>query len=199
MAWIPFENDLNDLANGGLHGGSWSSGSSSGFAADVPSGVAAGSYSGVFNGSSRVDLANSAALNVNNAVPFSMAAWIRTGFEDGERVILAKALSGGSSAYNTAALFVASNGRLRFDNFFKGAVESVASVRTGNWVHVAVTYDGTTFQLYVDGQPDAVGILTEATRAPAPGPSPLVSRSMPHFLVAHFWETSTRWVFGTAC
>gem|GEM_PF-4511526 len=84
MAWIPFENDLNDLANGGMHGGSWSSGSSSGFAADVPSGVAAGSCSGVFNGSSRVDLANSAALNVNNAVPFSMAGDFGQGVVGGQ-------------------------------------------------------------------------------------------------------------------
>jgi hypothetical protein len=40
MAWIPFENSLNDLSNGTQHGGSWSSGSSGGFAADVPSGAA---------------------------------------------------------------------------------------------------------------------------------------------------------------
>ena len=168
LAWIPFENSLIDAANNSLHGGTWSSGSNGGFSAVVPSDVGAGAYSGVFNGSSRVDLANSETLKVDNGVPFSMTAWIRTGFSDNvQRVILAKALSGASSGNHTAALFVSSNGRLRFDNFFVNMVESVTPVRTGNWVHVAVTYDGTDFRLFVDGILDAVGRFSGSNETPA--------------------------------
>jgi hypothetical protein len=111
-----------------------------------------------FNGTSdRIDLANSAALNMNNGVPFSMSAWIKTDFNDGQRVILGKAA--GASG-NTPALFVDNEGKLRFDNFFINEVHSSITVRTGTWTHVVVTYDGSTYRLYVNGVADGEKAFT---------------------------------------
>ena len=53
-------------------------------------------------------------------------------------------------------MFVDNDGKLRFDTYGINEVHSSATVRTGAWVHVAVTYDGTTYRLYVDGVADGV-------------------------------------------
>lgn len=106
-----------------------------------------------------------------------MAAWIRTSFNDsGQRVILAKALSGATPQNHTAALFVDAGGRLRFDNFWINALSSSAQVRTGEWVHVTVTYDGVAYRLYLGDNPMAWLLLPEATTAKALGLFPLGNR-----------------------
>ena len=63
------------------------------------------------------------------------------------------AKAAGNSGH-TPFLYVDGNGKLNFDNYAINAVFSSTTVRTGAWVHVAVTYDGTTYRLYVDGLAD---------------------------------------------
>ncbi|MFM8338061.1 MAG: LamG-like jellyroll fold domain-containing protein, partial [Opitutaceae bacterium] len=138
--------------------------------ATAPAGGSGGGYSAQFDGATdRIDLANSADLNVNNGAPFSVSAWIKTDFSDGQRVIVAKApVSGSSPETKTAALFVSGEGKLRYDNYFINACESSAVVRTGAWVHVAMTYDGSTYRLFVNGTADGTGSFTGSNEAATP-------------------------------
>jgi len=93
LAALKFEGNLSDSSELGLHAGSWFGGGTASYVLQSPGGgVGAGTRSALFNGTTdRIDLANSAALNMNDGVPFSMSAWIKTDFNDGQRVILGKA------------------------------------------------------------------------------------------------------------
>jgi len=92
VSFLNFEGSLADQSSQGTHTGTWSGAKSPVLVASAPGNGSGGASSALFDGSTdRIDLANSADLNVNNGVAFSVAAWIKTDFSDGQRVILAKA------------------------------------------------------------------------------------------------------------
>jgi hypothetical protein len=151
-AWLPFENSLADQSGQRRHDGALVGGAT--YSADVAN-ASAGKNSMSFPGSSRVELANSADLNMNTGAPFTISVWIKTAFNDAaNHVIFGKAPTGFSSATHTPSLFVNGNGNLVYDVFFVGAATSTANVRNGQWTHVAMSCDGTTCRFYVNGVAD---------------------------------------------
>jgi autotransporter-associated beta strand protein len=147
-ARLSFEGNLNDGSSVGTHSGTWVGTGS--FASTVPVGVGAGVSGAYFNGSTRVTLAGG-DLNMNASTAFTVSVWIRTGFTDtATRVILGKSAGTGGS---TPVLYVNSAGQVVYDIYGIGAVVSNSVVRTGNWVHVALTgvSGSNTLSLYING------------------------------------------------
>ncbi len=87
--------------------------------------------------------------------PFTVAAWIQT---KRGGTIVARAPATGKWAPQAKALFVR-NGRLCYDIGWVGCVESKSKVADGTWHHVAMSMDGKTIRLYVDGKLDKSGAL----------------------------------------
>lgn len=165
LAWIDFENRLEDQSFLGTHDGV--AGASFAFSPNTPN-ATAGSASGLFDGSdSRVDLNSSADLSINSGTTFTISAWIKTDFNDGLRVIVAKsAATGDLCGGHTGALFVDDSGAVRWDNFCVNEVHSSVSVRNGQWNHVAVTFDGGTYRIYVNGSLDGTKAFGGAAEPP---------------------------------
>ena len=153
LACLDFEGDLADkglAAN--PHDGSLAGPAS--FSADVAN-ATAGTASESFPGGAQVPLANPGDLNLNTGVPFTMTAWIKTAFDSGTHVILGKSPANPTpGGPHTPALFVDADGKLAYDVWYVGANISSTVVRNGNWTHIAVSYDGTNYRFYINGQQD---------------------------------------------
>jgi fibronectin-binding autotransporter adhesin len=159
-ARLSFEGNLNDGSSVGTHSGTWVGTGS--FASTAPVGVGAGVSGAYFNGSTRVTLAGG-DLNMNASTAFTVSVWIRTGFTDtATRVILGKSAGTGGS---TPVLYVNSAGQVVYDIFGIGAVSSNSVVRTGNWVHVALTgvFGSNTLSLYINGVLEKTGSFAGAS------------------------------------
>ncbi|MHB1148527.1 MAG: LamG-like jellyroll fold domain-containing protein, partial [Lutibacter sp.] len=89
-------------------------------------------------------------FNLNSA--FSIETWIKPNSITGTRTIISrKDASDNTSGYDLSIV----NGQVRFNWYYStgsGSVTSAAySIDTSRWYHLAVTFDGSIYKLYVDG------------------------------------------------
>jgi hypothetical protein len=96
---------------------------------------------------------------------FSLEAWVKPDNISGTHTIFSKRILGNTDeGYD---LSLQSNGRIRFSWFTSGAdgfIQSDYSISTNRWYHVAVTFDGTNYVLYIDGID--LGTVTGPQNAP---------------------------------
>jgi hypothetical protein len=120
-----------------------------------------------------VEVTNVTDLNFNTGNPFTITAWIKT--TNGGGVIAAKSLTGvieGSGGTHTLAFYVQTDGTLRADVFYVGDVATAETVTNGEWTHVALTYDGASFQIWTNGAQIASGNPGGAANEGANGEGP---------------------------
>ena len=103
-----------------------------------------------------VDCGSKASLNLN---AFSITVWVNPTSVSGYKTIVRKA--GASSADTNYALDLDSgNTKVRFFVYdtsgnYHGVMATTKSVSLNKWTHIAATYDGTTFKVYINGTQDA--------------------------------------------
>jgi hypothetical protein len=137
IAWWPADGDANDVV-GGNNG-------SAGYGTTFMPGVMGEAFS--FDGSNGyVTVPDSDRLNFGAAAPITIAAWIyRTGSSPIMHII-GKRDGCGNINYQMAFDY---NG-LRFDGY--GGVLTGVSPPLNTWMHVAATFDGSTFAFYINGK-----------------------------------------------
>lgn len=89
---------------------------------------------------------------------FTVEAWIKTTNQDTEEDIV----SWGSTTSNNAVEFRMNEGLLQYGTDIGGwqVVTGNTLINSGEWMHVAITKDGNTVSLYVNGKLDATGTNT---------------------------------------
>ncbi|MEM9484760.1 MAG: NF038122 family metalloprotease [Cyanobacteria bacterium P01_F01_bin.116] len=174
-----FENQNNDsLANGLI--GHWRFDETTGTQAED----ATGNYSGTltnmsdsqwttgqlggalnFDGSNdRVVVADSAALDLTNTL--TLATWVKAdSFQAWDGLITkgTSTIAYGLDLNNDGSLIFSANYGSLSDASGFGDWNSDASLTTGRWHHVAVTYDGSYIRFYIDGQLDTNVVETNVT------------------------------------
>ena len=179
LAWLGLNDDLSDQsAQAILHNGTLVNlAGLARFTNDVPNAVAGVDSLYLPGDGSYVDLANPTNLVVNSGNAFTISAWIRT---SSNGVIVAKSTSDwtpGSTGTHTLAFYVNASGNLVADVFWQGAANSSSVVNNDQWTHVAVTYDGSTFRLYINGQADGSGSFGAANQSAPTAKGRGISRS----------------------
>lgn len=110
---------------------------------------------------SKADGTNGSGLVVSNAPivfgndPFTIEMFIKLDTTDGTH--LNHTLYSDRDASNTIIMFrVHKTGQLQFfkDNVGGGSFTGSSTLTTGTWYHVALTYDGSTLRMFVDGNLD---------------------------------------------
>ncbi|MEQ8604225.1 MAG: LamG-like jellyroll fold domain-containing protein [Marivibrio sp.] len=99
-----------------------------------------------------IDLPSSATGIRTGTGAFTWEGWVRADVSDvgGEPTLM---MIGGPATGQRGNLRIDSDGNLSFVSYNQENLEATSadSVATGAWTHVAVTYDGSQVQLYVDG------------------------------------------------
>jgi len=166
VLWLPFNSSLADLGTSTLvHNvsGQPNPGYTGSFSPDVANATGGAASLSLAGDGSFIEVTNVSDLNFDTGSPYTITAWIKTTTPGG--VIAAKstpAVITGSGGTLTPAFFVDESGSLRMDVFYVSTVLSSATVTSGRWTHVAATYDGTTYRLYINGFPDGVGAFAGA-------------------------------------
>ena len=104
---------------------------------------------------------------------WTITAWIKLGKKDWQLIIQKNV--NGTRNVNNYSLYTEPAGRINF-NFFTEAGElnllkGTRSVTDESWHHVAVTYDGSSMKLYIDGELDGE---TQTSAKPVHNTDPLV-------------------------
>jgi len=152
-AWLNFDNTLRDQAGMTIaHDGTLHNPNARAAMTNDVVGASAGTASLFLPGDgSYVDLANPTNLNVNAGHPFTVATWIKT---TSNGVVFAKSTTAwtpGGDGTHTTALYLDDAGKLVYDVYWQGAVSSPMSVNNGQWTHIAVACNGSTYKLYING------------------------------------------------
>ncbi len=99
------------------------------------------------------------------AQPYTIASWFST---NGQGTMLAKPLDQ-TSVYNVVNIAITGSGEVVYETYGVGPdyLTSVGASIFGGWHHVAITWDGTTKVLYVDGvnAGSALATLSDANQA----------------------------------
>ena len=156
LLWLGFDGNLTDKG-GSINGHVVSFvGSGCSFISDVANGTA-GTQSLYLDGDgSHVIVTNASDLNFNSGVSYTIAAWIKT-YTPG--VIAAKCPVDSNLIFDdggtckTPAWMVFDDGGLTLDVFYSAGEFYGAGVtaNNGEWTHVALTYDGSTYTEYTNG------------------------------------------------
>ncbi|OYX84477.1 MAG: hypothetical protein B7Y83_08125, partial [Flavobacteriales bacterium 32-34-25] len=106
--------------------------------------------------------------NYNLNTAFSIEAWVKPNSTDGTRTVFSRKDNGSnSSGYDLSIV----NGQVRFNWYTASGANNVTtgsySIGTDRWYHLAVTFDESTYKLYVDG----IEIATKNGAAPAQTPN----------------------------
>ena len=108
-----------------------------------------------------MSLRNASDLNLNDGHPFTMALWFRLSDSSSWPAMVMKQPASGwdCNTFNRGGLMVNPGGHLHYDVSCIGGVDSTGVVNDGQWHHGAVVYDGVSYQLFVDGEPDGFAVF----------------------------------------
>ncbi len=134
-------------------------------------------YSLAFDGTGDYAAVTAAEIGAFNTDHYSYSLWIKpTALGTAQAVIGNHRSCSGCGTPGGYGLFINANKRLgvhtwRASDQTLQIMQSSAELVQGEWAHIAVTFDGTTVQLYVDGTPDSSSTaLAGDTVAPSPYP-----------------------------
>jgi hypothetical protein len=143
VAWFKFDNIINDS----IHNYPMSFG---GPFADV---ITADGYHGpgfYLNGVDQRGIVETHSTLLAFTGPFTIAAWVRIARAPSDFDVVASR-SFGTGSESSFALAIDSTLHLRYESQGGGSVVSTNSVAVDQWTQVALTYDGTTKRVFIDG------------------------------------------------